>query len=943
MSRLQQFFLLLFILACPVCVSGQALSTLIPLNKNAIEGKLPNGLRYVIHKNPNPKGKIEFRMVLNVGSVLEDTHQKGMSHFIEHMVFNGAKDFPDNKATRLLQAMGIKYGYDLNAFTDNDKTIYILPAPIDKKENIDTALNILYNWLTSLNLHTSDIEKEKKIVTQEIKDATVHDIFYTTKVHNSRYGDRPVLGSEESIQSFDSISVRSYYDKWYRPDLATIIAVGDLDINEIRTKINNVFSKAISRTNEFPIRTIYSLPTEGESIIQQEQDTLLSSNKLDIIFPEKIYPIATYLDLRNNLLDQLFKKMLSERIAGDKSLKCQYTKAWYLSDISHHSFEISALSDTAMYRSVQRTSQLLAQIKQHGFTSVELETAKTEFLKNQSKEDFARTSESYCSDYVDLAVTGDRYIGNKAKYDFYKSIIDSVSIHDFTNMINLFFDANRQVYLCYLYNPMLSSTLDKNSILEYWNKGLTSEMTEYLFTDKVKNNNETESKVNIELDVKDLPDVHVITEKVYENIGVTELMLSNGIKAAFKPIVNSDNKNIMITLVGRGGFSILPIDKYPYYSGTAAYVDMSGVGTLSADTLNDLCYQKEIALSTNIDNYYHEMYGIAFEGNIDDLLKLFYLKITDLNKNKVDFDSDIESQISSLGKDDLLLKQINRDPNRILQNMTARYSGYIHKGSKYLTTKEDILKIKLEDNISFFKQLFNNGKLTAIITGAFDIDSIKPKVVQYLGALPNRKINLQMADVGDHFPHDIKNKIINDTNASRANITTLIYGQYQQSLKESIIFKIMRDIISNRMLASLREKEGLVYSPYVNITYRAYPKAEFCFNVNYYCDKEYISFLEKLLWSNLDILKNELISESELNNIKQSFLISKRENLSESNTAEWRNKLKEMYLENKSISDFANYDSILFHISAEDIKESFQKYIDHKQFMTISIMNQSDN
>lgn len=923
--------------ACPFYISGQALSMPIPLNENAIEGQLTNGLRYIVHKNPNPAGKIEFRLVLNVGSILEKPKEKGMSHFLEHMVFNGSKDYPGNLATQLLQGMGIKYGYDLNAFTDNDKTIYILPTPTDKKENIDTALNIFYNWLTSLNLYPTDIEKEKKIVIQEIKDAGIQDIFYSTKVSNSRYADRPVLGSKNSVQQFDSLSIRYYYDRWYRPDLATIIAVGDLDVKEIEQQIKDRFGNIKPRINKVIKRQYYSLPLKGQALLQQKQDTLLSSTKLDIIFPETVNPISTYQDLYNSLSEQLFKNILSARISKDKSLKCYYSKAWYLSNISHHSFEISAQSDTSIYASVERMGYLLAQIKQHGFLPDEIEYSKKSLLKSLNKDDFSRTSDSFCNDYIDLAVTGDRYIGNKAKYDFYTESIKKIKADDLVRMLDVFFEPNHLILLCNLYNPQLSASLNKDEILKHWHKGLNTKTSEYLFSGK--NEEQSETQFNGEIVVHNLTKSHIISEKQYENIQVTELLLSNGLRVALRPTSESDNKNIMINLVGRGGFSVLPIDKYPYFSGAAAYVDMSGIDTLSSDHLNELCYKKEIALSTNIDNYYHELYGIAFEGNIDDLLKLLYLKITSLNKNKTDFDSDIKSQIAAIGKDDLLLKQFNRDPERVLQNKIAYYAGYTHRNNQILTTEKDILKIDLDANISFFQQLFNNGDLTAVITGDFDPDSIKDKVVMYLGALPNFKTKLQMHDIGNHFPENGKREIIEDENASRTNVTTLLYGKYEQSLKESIIFKMMRDIINTRMLESLREKEGLVYSPYANVSYRAYPTPEFYFNINYYCDKEHISYLEKRLWENLETLRTSLITESELSNIKQSFLISKREHLSEGNTAEWRNKLKEMYLENNSISDFNNYDNILFNISVEDIRDSFQKYITTNRYMIISITN----
>lgn len=104
----------------------------IPLDPSVRTGTLSNGMKYYIKKNVKPEKKVEFRLAINAGSINEDEDQRGLAHFMEHMNFNGTKNFPENKLVDFLQSIGIKFGQHLNAYTSFDETVYMLPVPLDK-------------------------------------------------------------------------------------------------------------------------------------------------------------------------------------------------------------------------------------------------------------------------------------------------------------------------------------------------------------------------------------------------------------------------------------------------------------------------------------------------------------------------------------------------------------------------------------------------------------------------------------------------------------------------------------------------------------------------------------------------------------------------------------------------------------------------------------------
>ena len=119
------------------------LSSRIPIGDDIKVGKLDNGLIYYIRKNTKPEHRLELRLAVNAGSILEDDDQLGLAHFTEHMAFNGTENFEKNEIVNYLQSIGVKFGADLNAYTSFDETVYMIQSiPTDKEEFIDKGFHL---------------------------------------------------------------------------------------------------------------------------------------------------------------------------------------------------------------------------------------------------------------------------------------------------------------------------------------------------------------------------------------------------------------------------------------------------------------------------------------------------------------------------------------------------------------------------------------------------------------------------------------------------------------------------------------------------------------------------------------------------------------------------------------------------------------------------------
>ena len=217
------------------CVNGQnSLSNSLSIDSKVKVGKLENGLTYYIRSNKKPEKKVELRLVLNVGSIMEDNDQQGLAHMAEHMAFNGTKNFKKNDIVSYLQSIGVEFGGDLNAYTGFDETVYILPIPTDQPGNLDKGFQILEDWAHQVTYLDEDINSERGIILEESRlgksaDERMFKKVYPELFKGSKYASRLPIGVDSIIKNFPPDAIRRFYKDWYRPNLMAVVVVGEID------------------------------------------------------------------------------------------------------------------------------------------------------------------------------------------------------------------------------------------------------------------------------------------------------------------------------------------------------------------------------------------------------------------------------------------------------------------------------------------------------------------------------------------------------------------------------------------------------------------------------------------------------------------------------------------------------------------------------------------
>ena len=210
-------------------------------------GTLDNGLTYYIQHNEDPAGTADYFLAQKVGSVNEDEDQRGLAHFLEHMCFNGTRNFPGNSLITYLESIGVKFGAHLNAYTSTDETVYnICKAPTTRKSAVDSCLLILHDWCADLLLNPADIDDERGVIVNEWRQRNSASNRMLEKASprlygGTPYGERLPIGLMSVVENFKPSTLKRFYDKWYIPCNQAVIVVGDVDVDDVEKTIKGMF------------------------------------------------------------------------------------------------------------------------------------------------------------------------------------------------------------------------------------------------------------------------------------------------------------------------------------------------------------------------------------------------------------------------------------------------------------------------------------------------------------------------------------------------------------------------------------------------------------------------------------------------------------------------------------------------------------------------------
>jgi zinc protease len=788
----------------------------LPVDTAVRIGKLPNGLTYYIRHNEYPKGQADFYIAQNVGSILEEDNQRGLAHFLEHMCFNGTTNFPDNQLREWLESIGVKFGANLNAYTGVDETVYnINNVPVARESVQDSCLLILHDWANDLTLDPKEIDKERGVIHEEWRRSMQGQMRIIEKLlpivyPTSKYGHRLPIGTMEVVDNFAPQALRDYYEKWYRPDQQAVVVVGDIDVDRIEGKIKEMFSSiempenAAERKYE-PVPdhkgTIYAIGSDPEQKTLIGQLMFISDPLPKEMKNTPMYYAQSYIEgmigtMINNRLSEISSKPDAPFAGagvnfGGFFLSSKVKDALTASAVAKGNDIIEPLK--AVYREVLRAQR-------GGFTQSEYERARNEYISSIERvynNRNTRENGTFVSEYVGNFKDGDPIPGIEAEWSLIQQIAMSIPVQVINQTMSQAITPDNRVLmvLCPEAEGMTNPTEQQLA------DALASVDAESIeaFVDEVK------SEPLIPSD----PVAGAVTSTVNnEKWGTTEWTLSNGAKVIIKSTKFKEDE-ILFTAYANGGYADYSAD----YDNSLMFLPVAmqayGLGSYTNTDLSKYTAGKQASLYISFSNYSRSMGGSATPKDLPTLMEMVYMGFKDIEFTEDEFAA-LQKAYSGI------LANQEKSPEYIFQKSLL---STLYDSPRNQAINSSIIEKASRNQILEVAHAMtaNAADWTFIFVGNVDPATLRPMVEKYIASLPGDE-KTAVKEVKSYNPAffmkggDKTDTFSTPMSTPQTHVAIIEKGDMEFTPKNSLLASIAGQILTNRLIKTVREDMGAVYS-----------------------------------------------------------------------------------------------------------------------------------
>lgn len=920
--------------AClPVAVRAQQMPP-VPVDKEVRIGKLDNGLTYYIRHNEYPKNQVDFYIAQKVGSILEEDNQRGLAHFLEHMCFNGTKNFPGNSMIKWLESVGVKFGYNLNAYTSIDETVYrISSVPTERIGVQDSCLMILSDWADGLLLEGKEIDEERSVIHEEWRSQLPPNMRILEKLlpviyPDSRYGHRLPIGTMEVVDNFPHQALRDYYEKWYRPDLQGIVVVGDIDVDRIEGKIKELFSKIEKPVNPAE-RVYYPVADNEKPIIAFGSDKEQSNYVAQIMFKYDALPDSlkgTMADVTTAYLLDMAQMMLQIRL-NEQGQKADAPFA--LAETIHGEFLMSKTKQAFLLAMIPKGNSFdeglkavyreALRAKRGGFTATEYARCRTEYLSqlekaynNRNQQENKTLAESYVRNFIDKKPIP----GIETEYQMMSMIVNQIPVEAVNQVFSQIVSDKNMVVLGMMPERDGESCPKDEDILALLSQVEAENIAPYV--DNVKD----------EPLVSELPAAgKVVKENLLSDFGAKEWILSNGAKVVLK---KTDFKadEIYMMAVAKGGTSVYGNDKAADLMFMPAVLEQHGLGNFTNSDLTKLMAGKQVSLKVAFEDYVRSLYGNTTPKDLKTYMEMIYMTFTGLTVTPDEF-----TAMQNLYKG--LIQNQEQNPNFIFQKKVQEF--LYTSPNKQVFGISDIEKANRENILSIInEQLASAADFTFVFSGNFDETELKTLVEQYIASLPSVKGKKQ--DLKYNSAVEIKSgseekDFTMKMEVPQGSAAVIISGKMPYSFKNRLMASMSAQIISTRLLNEVREKEGAVYSIYTQGSQDRLSEVSVTYQTIFQVKPEKKDRALEIIRSEFEKLAKETPAE-ELDKVKEFMVKQYAEN--EHTNSYWCSMMAGNEL--KPAEVFAQAEKAILSVTPKELSEYVNKVMKQNNYRVLVMM-----
>ena len=901
-----------------------------------VRGTLSNGLSYYIRHNEEPRDRAQIALAVKAGAVHEAEDQRGLAHFVEHMAFNGTDRFAKQEIIEYLESIGSTFGADLNAYTSFDETLYFLEIPTDDPEITETAFQILSDWAYAVSFDPEEVELERGVVLEEWRlsqgfNSRLQDNLLPLLFGSSRYADRAPIGLTDIIENAPVERLIDYYERWYRPDLMAVVAVGDFDIEEIEAKVKQHFAPppegeayqeraAVAPSTERPT---FDVPGYDETRIEVFTDAESPGIQFILIrnlTPDKGQDLSAF---RSHVVESLAFMMLNARLF-ERSQSADPPYLWAGSGSSAYVESLDILTFQAwvepdgIEKGLGAVLEEMQRVRQHGFTDTELAREKSNMLSSVEsayKQREQTSSGTLVDEYVDHFFSGTPVPGIEAEWELYQEVLSQISLAEFGEVAESWTQpGNTGLLIVRPEETESSSDTDLAAASLAQIEGARAlQVAAY------------------EDDVGDVPLLamvptpgSIIAEEQIESIDAVKWTLSNGITVIAKQ-TDFKNDEVVFRAFSPGGHSLVSDDDHVSALHAAQLVSESGAGPHDSVTLDKLLAGMRVSVSPYIGELFEGFGGSASPEDMETLFQLITLYSADLRVDPASF-SNYESRLRSVAEFNAA------EPDSVLFDTVNALLAQNHFRARPLTV-ELLDELSMERAEAVYADRFADlSDSTFVFVGAFDWDDLRSLTATYLASLPSTGRAEQWQDHRVDPPPGLVDRVVRGGTEPRSNTVLVFAGDMEWSRQEDFALNVVGEVLGIRLRERVREQLGGTYSIRVSAGGSSLPDHEYLAYVIFGSDPTRVEELFAEMIAEIDWLR-EGGEQSYLDTVKELVRTSRVEQLRENGF--WIGQIQAAAQRSEPFTEITGFDERLEALTLEEVAAAAQRYLTTDRYLRV--------
>jgi zinc protease len=900
-------------------------------------GQLDNGLRYFIRDNDNPGGRVEMRLAIDAGSALEDDTQIGGAHFLEHMLFNGTEEFPENELIDVLRSFGAGFGADINAYTSYDETVYQLTMPTEDAAVVDTGLDVLQQWLSAATIDQAQVEAERGIVLDEWRgsessaNGRIFDALESLFLAGSPYEGKDPIGTDAAIEATNAEPLRGFYDDWYRPDNAAVVVVGDIDTGDIEAGITERFGPVVAR-GASPTRPDLSVEPESDAQVMILTDPDVAEGFAQVTLPLAVTEAESVeADYQNSLLDSMAFDIIATRLGND-ALRgdvpfddARVDSSGFVRSLDAPEIIVSADGD-ALEASTQAVFDEYERVRRFGFSEAEVErvvdsyrtAAQSGFDGRESRQDA-----DFADEYVRHALTDEPIPTAEAQYDFTQAVLDRASPETI---------AYRFVQRLAVAGPHVLVVVPESEAADVADvETFTAQATSM----RDRELSPRPDDAGIDGDLMSAPD------PIDEIAGAR--LSDNGMRDFVDPIVLEFDNGVRVSLNtstivegqvafearSPGGLAVLDDADVPAADAAGVVVSQSGLATYGPVELADFLSDRDVYLQGSIDAFTEGLYGSAATSDLETLFQLIHLSMTQPRVDPVALEQYLDDELA-IASD----PSIDAGYAEFVTLLEARYDD-----PRFLLPTVDSLNSVTADDIErVVRDRFGDASDFAFaFSGDFNVAEVTELSRRYLATLPSTGRVESVDYVEPAPPAGVVAERTNAGEGEQASVAFLFTAPATPERESDVLAAIMQEVVTARLTDVVREELGDSYSPYsfVQVTDGGQPNAETY--ISNTTGPELLDEVVAAVLEQLDDLRTNGPTEAEFaaasENIRQQFDLFSNEQVNDEVLAVLTDPVG-----NASFDEFLDQPGLVGQISADDLRDAMERWLPADQYIEVRVL-----